>query len=310
MARSSSVEYSQVAQACYRLFQAGDPVSFQRVYDLLDNKGSSRVVNEYMRRWRQEAGDKLAVSFSRGLPAGLPDALVTATDDLLVKLWQSALDCAEQSYQAAAAELVTLRDQLQAERQQEQAQILAQTTRIAVLEGELKALQATLADRESALEASISARQALDASLATRDVQLAGLREELARLTAAFEAGQRQHAADLLQAQARSEELLAAARQNHNQELAQAREVAAGERAYLMKTTDEIRQAAKLTETQLKEENASLKTMGEAYRSQVYQARDDAARWKGRAESAEALVQRLTSKRQKPGRTLPEANTP
>lgn len=304
MARASSVEYNQVAQACYSLFQAGAPVSFQRVYDLLDNKGSSRVVNDYIKRWRQEAGDKLAVTFARSLP-GLPEGLVSAADDLLLKFWQGALAQAEQAYQTAQQELAQERSALEVERETEKATVQELLTAKAQLTSELHATQTSLAEKVLAIQEAKAHNQEQEAALREQGAQISALREAVARLAGTLEAVQRQHAEDLTEAHARAEALLAVARQAHQQELEREREVAAGERNYLMQSTDEIRQAAKHTEAQLRNELADTKVLNDAYRRQTAQAADESARWRGRAESAEALVERFTTRKQ---RRPPEPN--
>lgn len=298
MARNSSVEYAQVAQACYTLFQQGDPVSFQRVYDLLGNKGSNKVVTDYISQWRKEAGDKLAITFTRHLP-GLPEGLVATADELLIKFWQAALTQSERSYQVAMNELEQERTELRQEREKELEVNQARQETITRLEWELKATQTALSEKETNLQTIKEHQRELESQLREREDRLIEVREEVARLTATLSSVQKQHATDLASAQERAEEMLASARQQYQQEMAREREVAIGERNYLMQSTDEIRRAAKQIENQLSEEVDHLKTMNEAFRSQVYQVRDEAAMWKGRAESADALLARLTTRKQK-----------
>ena len=301
MARASAVDYRQVAEACYQLFQRGEPVSFQRVYDLIGNKGSGRVVNDYIKTWRQEAGEKLSVSFSRNLPGGLPDALVATADELLVQLWQGALASAEESYQEARRQLDQVRAEMEAEREREKAVLQEQQLLASRLGAELQAAQTGLEEKDAALRENAVRRHEQDALLRQRDAQLGALREEVARLSATLENTQRQHAVAIADTQARGEERLAQARQAHLQEMEREREVAAGERAYLMQITDELRQAARHGEAKLQAEIAALRESCEAARHQATQAGDESARWQGRAEIAEALIERLTSrKRRKP----------
>ena len=83
MPKASSIEYRDGAAACYALSEKGEPVSFQRVYVALGNRGSARVVNAYVQQWRKEVGEKLAMAFQRQLP-GLPERLVQIADELLI----------------------------------------------------------------------------------------------------------------------------------------------------------------------------------------------------------------------------------
>lgn len=291
MSRGSSVEYEAVAQACSKLFLAGESVSLPRVYDAIGNKGSSRVVQDYIKRWRKETADKLAITVQRNLP-GVPEGLVAGADEWLVKLWQGALAAAEQTFLRARGELDFERAQIEAEHE-----LLRAAN--SHLEGDLALTRATLSERDQALGELKGAYQDQAVGLREREAQVTALREEVARLSATLDAIQRQHATDLAAAQIRGEELVAEARRELNKEIEREREAAVGERAYLMRTTDEIRQAARLTEQHLKAESASSKEMAEGYRMRAHRAESDAARWQGRADAAESLLAKLTTKRTK-----------
>lgn len=298
MARGSAVEYASVAEACSKLFLAGETVSLPRVYDAIGNRGSSRVVQDYIKRWRKETADKLAITVTRNL-VGLPDSLVARVDDVVVQLWQGALAQAEQTYLQARGELDLERAELTAERERDREDRERQAAALAVLEGDLKAARATLEAQELAAGELKTANQEADARLRERDAQVTALREEIARLSTTLESSQRQHAADLAAAQTRAEELVTEARRQAAQELEREREAAQGERTYLMQNTDEIRRAAKLNEQHLKDEAAGLRQMVDGYRQRANRAESDASRWQGRAEAAEELVAKFTTKRRK-----------
>jgi hypothetical protein len=267
VARASIVEYGQVAQACYELFQRGEPVSFQRVYDIIGNKGSNRVVTDFMKQWRKEAGDKLAVTITHSLP-GLPESLVGTVDDLLVKIWSGALESAEQSYQKAMDEVTSERAGLRVEREKEQVErqiLLADNAR---LTSELKATQDNLGERGQSLQMAQAHGIELETQLRNRDVQVSSLREDVARLLATYEAGQRQHADELANAQAHAATELV-----------------------------EVRQSAKQAETQLRADLTAMTALRENDRQQSHQASLDASQWRGRAEGAEATIERLADRK-------------
>jgi DNA topoisomerase-1 len=64
------------------------------------------------------------------------------------------------------------------------------------------------------------------------------------------------------------------------------REIAAGERQYLMRQTDEIRQAAKANEAVLKEQLQEAKSFAESFQARAGRAESEAAFWRGKAEAA------------------------
>ena len=73
-----------------------------------------------------------------------------------------------------------------------------------------------------------------------------------ARLGSTLESERRNHEAELLAERDRHEQAVNAERQRAHESVE--REIAAGERQYLMRQTDEIRQAAKANEAVLKEQ--------------------------------------------------------
>lgn len=291
MARGSAVEYEAVATACAKLFLAGESVSLPRVYDAIGNRGSSRIVQEMIKRWRRETADKLAITVTRNLP-GVPEDLTAGADDWLVKFWQGALAQAEQTYLRARGELDAERAELEAERQRNAATLHD-------LDGQVRETRATLQERDQALGDLKGASQDQDVRLREREAQVASLREEVARVTATLDAIQRQCASDLAAAQARSEEILAETRRQHAIEIEREREQAAGERNFLISTTDQLRTAARTTETEMRSQLDHAKTMSEGYRQRAHRAEAESSRWQGRAEAAEALLTAMTTKRKR-----------
>lgn len=292
MSRVTEVQFADVAQACQRLFAAGENVTFNRVYALLGNKGSGKVVNGYIRRWREEAGSMLAVRAQRSLP-GVPDDVVATLDSTVTSLWQAALSQAEEAYIAA-------RDALELDR----AEWLLRLEAAAATEADLRATQATLEERTKAYADLQSLTQERETALREREAQVSSLREEIARLTALLESEQRNHADALAQVAQRADERLAEAQQRHQTELDQAAERADGERQHYASVTDQLRQSALAEKAILTEQLAGMKAMVDALRGKASRADNDASHWRGKAEAAEAralaaeaTLNRITTRR-------------
>jgi hypothetical protein len=292
MSRVSSIQYAEVSSACTKLFLDGESVSLPKVYALIGNKGSSRVVQAYIEQWRRETADKMQVTLVRDLP-GVPDGVVASADDLLVKIWQGALAQADDALQQARGRLDLERAEIAAERERNAATLHD-------LEGSLLETRTLLQERDRELGELKGAYQDQGARSREREARITAQAEEIARLSATLDAGQERHAADLAAAHTRGEELLAEARRQHSLEIEREREQAVGERNHLMSTTDQIRTAARLVETDLREQLQASKAFSDSYRMRAGNLENELARWRGRAEAAESLLEKLTTKRRKP----------
>ena len=102
MVRKTDVQYEQVAKACVELFQAGETVSFPRVYAAIGNKGGQQVVSDMIRRWKQETAQVITAKREN---KSLPAELVSASDSLVEGIWKLAQEKAEASYQGKLGEL-------------------------------------------------------------------------------------------------------------------------------------------------------------------------------------------------------------
>jgi hypothetical protein len=272
MPRVSSVQYADVAAACQSLFQSGEPPSFNRVYAALGNRGSGRVVSDLIRRWRAEAGSRLSIMSTRSLP-GVPDALVQDVDAMLLKAWQLALAESETAYEEASA-------LLDAERITWQQQLDAAGS----LAADIQTLRAVLAERTAAWVELQNLRQSEQLARADLDARLTAAKEELAHLQATQEADALRHAEALSTLAARHTAALA---------LDQAR--AEGDRRHTAQITDELRQAAKAAELYLREQLDGTRVAAESYRTRAGQATTDAAKWRARAEIAEAALAKASA---------------
>lgn len=284
MARETEVQFSKVEEACIQLFQAGESVSFAKVYSLIGGKGGQQVVSRYINQWKQETADRLKAA--RKSP--LPQELVSVADTLVGEVWRQATD-------RANADLIQERGKLDLERADMQAQLAAAANQVSDVERENARLQGELTGLNAALAAQQIANQELDArvreltaALAARDDQVAGLREDLARALAT-----------LASERSRFDETLQAARQQHAAELDQVHAQADTDRRHFLVQVDQLNQANRVQADHLREQLAGQQAQADEYRRQAYQARDDAARWQGRAEAAReelAEAQKILSK--------------
>lgn len=84
----------------------------------------------------------------------------------------------------------------------------------------------------------------------------------------------------------RHDQAVNAERQRAHESVEREREIAAGERQYLMRQTDAIRQAAKANEAVLKEQLQEAKAFAESFQARAGRAESEAAFWRGKAEAA------------------------
>lgn len=292
MARTSAIEYADVAEVCSALFLAGKSVGLPAVYASIGSRGSTRVIQGYIERWRKETAEKLTVTLTNDLP-GVPDAVAGSVRDLVLQIWQGALVQADETLQVARREIEREREELEAERERNAATL-------AHLEGSLLETRTMLQERDQQVADLKGAYQDKDGQLLAANAQSTAQREEIARLSATLEAVQSQHADQLAAAQARGEEILAEARRQHQAELEAADIRHTGDRQHLMATTDALRTAARTTETELREQLQASKAFSDSYRMRAGNLENELSKWRGRCEAAEGLLERLTTKRRKP----------
>ncbi len=101
-----------------------------------------------------------------------------------------------------------------------------------------------------------------------------------------LESERRNHEAELLAERDRHEQAVNAERQRAHEPVEREREIAAGERQYLMRQTDEIRQAAKANEAVPKEQLQEARAFAESFQARTGRAESEVAFWRGKAEAA------------------------
>lgn len=284
MARTTEVQYDHVERACTALFQAGEAVSFAKVYAALGNKGGQQVVSDMIRRWRQQTA--AAITAKRENLA-LPEELVTASDKLVEGIWALALARAEDSYQQKLGDLAMKEAEWQGRLEAADEKVAAVERDNLLLHGELRERTATLHAREDSIAELETRLREQQTALSARDSQVSGLREDLARALTTLESERARHDEAFQSLQRQHEAAAQKENERHAAELAQGRELAESERRHFLFQTDELRQAHKLEATHLREQLEGLKVQSEVYRKQAYAARDEAARWEGRAQVAQ-----------------------
>lgn len=281
MAKKTDVQYELVEKACVQLFQAGETVSFPKVYQLIGSKGGQQVVSDMIRRWKQETA--AVITAKRENPA-LPSELVTASDDLVGSIWKLALARAEEAYQQKAGELAMKESEWKVKLDQADEQVQAVERANLAIQAELSGARATLSAREEAiveLEARVREQQA---ALLARDEQVSALREDLARTMTTLEGERARHDEAIQGLHEQQSKALLAKDEQHAAELAQVHSQAESDRRHFLVQVDELRQAGKVQSDHLREQLAGEKVAAEGYRKQAYQARDEASKWQGKFE--------------------------
>jgi Skp family chaperone for outer membrane proteins len=245
VARTSAVEYERVAEACSSLFLEGKSPSFESVYDLIGRKGGAKVVQGMIADWRKEMANRFMAGRTN---PDLPEELITESDKVLTVVWRLALEKSDTAYADERSRLDQARVDMAAAVTQAQERAAEFEREALSLQGERQALQARLQGSQAEIE---DLRQRLSDTttlLRARDEQIGQMREDGARLANTLESERRNHEAELLAERDRHEQAVNAERQRAHESVEREREIAAGERQYLMRQTDEIRQAAKANE--------------------------------------------------------------
>ncbi|MEF8697803.1 MAG: DNA-binding protein [Candidatus Accumulibacter sp. UW20] len=282
MARTSAVEYERVAAACSSLFLDGRSPSFESVYELIGRKGGAKVVQGMISDWRKEIAGRFMAGRTN---PDLSDDLISEADRMLTVVWRLALEKADAAYADERAQITQWRVEMTERVVEAQERAGASAREALALQGETQTLQARLQANHAEIE---DLRQRLADTttlLRARDEQIGQLREDGARLASTLESERRNQEAELLAERERHEEALSGERQRAEESVEREREIAAGERQYLMRQTDEIRQAAKASEAVVKEQLQEARVFVDNFQARASRAESDAAFWRGKAEA-------------------------
>jgi Skp family chaperone for outer membrane proteins len=258
VARTSAVEYERVAEACSSLFLEGKSPSFESVYELIGRKGGAKVVQGMIADWRKEMANRfMAGRTNPDLPEELITEATRCSPSSGAWRWKSPMPRTPMN-EADSTRLASTWLPAVTQAQERAAEFEREALS---LQGERQALQARLQGSQAEIE---DLRQRLADTttlLRARDEQIGQMREDGARLANTLESERRNHEAELLAERDRHEQAVNAERQRAHESVEREREIAAGERQYLMRQTDEIRQAAKANEAVLKEQLQEAKSL-------------------------------------------------
>lgn len=232
--RSAAISYDQVAALCAQLAADGQRPTISRLAVALGNKGSTRLISAYLKRYIEDSG-KQQLTPQRQRP-GWSESLNQAADSFLAQLRElafaeaaAAFDTSRAAWQAELEEM--WQRVSEAELVREEAQALAEQR------------QQALAQQAALVNHLQSEREDLRSQLQQQDIMLTELQDQNARLTDNVltlkdqllqqEQAWQRRLADRLQEQ---QAAFVAAEEK-------ARTIAKDEREYLMEQTYELRQA-------------------------------------------------------------------
>lgn len=279
MARPASISYEQVAAICVQIAASGQRPTIARIAVALGNKGSTRVISSYLTRYFEESGGQQQIE-RRARPGwteeqnALVDGFLSQVRDLAFAQASEAFDAERLTIHSQYEELL---ERVQAaedaavelgeDKEKQEAALQQQAERLAELRDAHIGQQAELENTRNEL-AGTQAR--LEHAMGELVIQ----KDAAAKLERDLNA-RREQEVEQLRCQLTAD--MKAAAEAHVAELAREREIAQGERAYLMEQTHELRQA--LT----REKDALSKSLVDA-RADVDQSRTLVAQY--RAELA------------------------
>lgn len=293
MARISEVEYQPVEAACFQLMADGVNPSFELVYNIIGRRGSSKVVQDMIGRWRKETAERF---FARRSHPSLPDDLVAAGDQLIEKIWIDALAKFDSVFAEKLKELETRLGEMQESvdaaegvAKEEEKSRLAAESDIKVSHAENASLLERITDLDGRL------RDAT-ATLAAREDQIAGMREDLGRITATLEAEHIRHREEMGSERQHYEAAILQLQEKYQAEQARDREIAEGERRHLMMQTEQIRRENKEQVESLKEQLSDVKSRADIFQAKANKSQEDAYFQRGKAEAQEQTITGLQTK--------------
>ncbi len=286
MARDSSIAYEEVAAICAQIAAGGQRPTIARVSVALGGKGSTRVISGYLTRYFEESGS--AQQLDRRSRTGWSEEQNLHADIFLNQLRDLALSHAQHVFDSErqivreqfeallervqAAELsVSEKEEANVKLEQslhQHAELIVQLREERIeLQDELERMRAELAVTQGRLE------HAIADLISQKDTATLLERELNARREQEVEQLRNQFAAQL-----------DTMRHDYEAKLAREREVAQGERAYLMEQTYVLRQSLTREKEALEEALTGARKDAEQSNTLVIQYRADWAAERGRLE--------------------------
>lgn len=286
MARPASISYEQVAAICAQIAATGQRPTIARIAVALGNKGSTRVISSYLTRYFEETGGQQQIE-RRARPGwseeqnALVDGFLSQVRDLAFAHAREAFDAERlemhlqyeellervQAAEDAAAELGEDKVKLEANLQQQGERLAELRDAHIGLQDEMENTRAELAGSQTRLEHAMG-------ELVTQKDATAKLERDLN--------ARREQEVEQLRGQLTAE--MKAAAEAHAAELAREREIAQGERAYLMEQTHELRQALTREKEALEKALAEARKDADESRTLATQYRMELAAERGRLE--------------------------
>lgn len=245
MARPASISYEQVAAICAQIAASGQRPTIARIAVALGNKGSTRVISSYLTRYFEESGGQQQIE-RRARPGwteeqnALVDGFLSQVRDLAFAQASEAFDAERLTIHSQYEELL---ERVQAaedaavelgeDKEKQEATLQQQAERLAELRAAHIGQQAELENTRNEL-AGTQAR--LEHAMGELVIQ----KDAAAKLERDLNA-RREQEVEQLRCLLTAD--MKAAAEAHVAELAREREIAQGERAYLMEQTHELRQA-------------------------------------------------------------------
>lgn len=283
MPRPAAISYEQVAVLCAQLAADGQRPTISRLAVALGNKGSTRLISAYLKRYVEESG-KLQLTPKRHRP-GWSEELNQLADEFLGELRALAFADAATAFEADRAgwqaelnemlqrvsEVELLREEAETLATQRQQTLEQQAALIMQLQTERDYLRTKLKQAEDLLtEQQDHTMRLTDNVLALKDQLLQQEQTWQQQLTERLQAQQASYAA----------------------EAEKARKIAQDERQYLMEQTYELRQA-------YARERATLEQAINSAQAETTLARQQGQQWRSELQQAQkqrdAVASRLTS---------------
>lgn len=292
MPRPSAISKDLVFQIAYDLMEQGIHPAVNTVQSAIKTitgkAGSTKVVSGFLAQWREEVVTRRKKTPDLGFASAINESIASLTHALLE-------DATEQARRMVAGD--------SSEAQEKLAEL---SNALAMSQQEVEAGKAALEDANHALASSLRDLDASKTTIVAQAAQLvaaessnARLMEEVADLKRMVDTLQeklhaqaKDHATELGRLHTQAETQLASLRLKHDTEIQREREVWLGERSYLHKQTDEVRQASKERIDHLQSQLEGAKDMVAQYRNRASHLEQQVARWQEIAEQAQEAATR------------------
>lgn len=296
--RTHEVSYERVELACIELFKQGESISFSKIYSLIGNRGEHQVINDMIRRWRQETIARMLTEREQPL---IPAPLIKASDALMSQMWKMALEHADTMHQNKANQLARYEadlqiklataqayvDEISAENQELKTRLMYSERASQTLEQNYRELNQVHQLLQQRLDEAHKQQGAIDTRidqlLAERTIERKQHEETIASLqerhTVAIRHEQQQASTDRKQLMLQLETL----RQTYREQTDSLRQQLDGAHAKAISHEHQAQMAQEERNRQQNRADALQKELSELL-LQAAQIRDEAARWQARAE--------------------------